>query len=307
VKKHYKDKTSCPKRSLRKLQINLIVTLYIVPRIRKGLIIIITRDNGKAQQSASRSLSLQRRERGGEASLPEALAPRERERERGREEDYYYYSRGGPPRPPPARTAGARVPYAATTAMCRPRKTAAHRIRRRPSTSRLVEAYRGPEAPLSRSRDDGAREKARLTRCVTEHEAPISRRLPLRRSNGSVFLSLSLLRALTYSFDTHHRIRRTAVRRVSAHIPDGEAERATRGEKRPTVFSAGGDAAINVWATSLDVRRRDDRSGQTRLDFTRGHRKWRCAVARSNNSSGSRSSNGAYNTLARSLARSLAR
>lgn len=82
MKKHYKDKTSCPKRSLRKLQINLIVTLYIVPRIRKGLIIIITRDNGKAQQSASRSLSLQRRERGGEASLPEALAPRERERER---------------------------------------------------------------------------------------------------------------------------------------------------------------------------------------------------------------------------------
>lgn len=76
--------------------------------------------------------------------------------------------------------------------MCRPRKTAAHRMRRRPSTSRLVEAYRGPEAPLSRSRDDGAREKARLTRCVTEHEAPISRRLPLRRSNGSVFLSLSL-------------------------------------------------------------------------------------------------------------------
>lgn len=82
-------------------------------------------------------------------------------------------------------------------------------------------------------------------------------------------------------------------------------------KKRPTVssaLSAGDDATINVWATSLDARRRDDRSGQTRIDFTRGHRKWRCAVARSSNSS---SSNDAYNrrtirSLARSLVSSLA-
>lgn len=83
---------------------------------------------------------------------------------------------------------------------------------------------------------------------------------------------------------THHSIRRTTVRRVSAHIPGGESVQASR---RTTGSSLRKDeAAINVGDVTPTTSATDHTNARThartyttirrtRIDFTRGHRKWR--------------------------------
>lgn len=295
-----------------------------------------TFDNRRRAVNGDNSVapSLARRERKGEKRRKlETLVRREKERdgeggregerEREREKAREYFSG----RATPCTDSRRPVLYATTCAAPSPPGN------RRPSSggggtavSFLDAAARFARGacgiPLSpRPREDGAQEGDRLTRRyngntrnsgsrspVTDRSRLISLRLRL-----ALPLSRSRSRSLARSLATHHRIRRTAVCRVSAHIPGGEAVHSRAGVKpagRRRSFAEWRGGRRSTWATSPETARPTDRSRvrtyeHSRIDLTRGHRKWRCTVARS----GSGSSNTAFACSARShsLASSLRR
>lgn len=161
----------------------------------------------------------------------------------------------------------------------------------------------------------------RSTDKTSQREHTGAPEIPLARLRRSRLITLCL--RLPHSRSNTHRSRSpltiVSVARPSAACPrisragkpSTQASRSKRAGRRGS--SPRGEAAeINVGDVGpgrRDVRptvRVEQTHQLTRIDFTRGHRKWRCTVARSSSGSSNRASARSARSLARSLPRYVA-